>query len=153
VQSIPIIRVGQDNIATGEQDMLRCFKCGYVGDTPFCPQCGERLAPVCTHCGQHVSSEDKWCSHCGQALSTSSENDGSDTAASPGFSFGDVGMFKGNIDPSTHSHVTTTIGSQVNVTGPLQVQVAGGPAAEELFSRGLAACDNRMREKKGGAQA
>ncbi len=126
--------------------MLKCPKCGYQGNSLFCPMCGSRMGRVCPKCGNVEESTHEFCSKCGTRL-----DQGDDGAAKEGgtsVSVGDIGVMRGTIDASTNVH--TTIGSQTNITGPVHVQISGEAretTAGEWLDRGMRFLQTRQYEQ------
>lgn len=81
----------------------------------------------CTQCTGPLNNSDKFCPNCGAKV---------EVPKPPGISFGDVGMFKGNIDTSVHTH----IGQQTNIEGGVHINLQASkpePDAGGFFKRGI----------------
>lgn len=122
--------------------MNRCPQCGRTGDGKFCSECGVEMMTACWSCGQARPVRSKFCSHC-SAPSEPPAAAGSGVTGS-NVRIGDIGVLRGTIDASTH--VSTSIGSQTNISGPVHVQYAGKrePTADEWLERGLTALRGRQ---------
>lgn len=126
--------------------MGQCPQCGYSGSGNFCPDCGVEMVIACWRCGEPRPVRAKFCSQCSapsQPPATPGTGSGSGVSGS-NVKIGDIGVLRGTIDASTH--VSTSIGSQTNISGPVHVHYTGKrePTAEEWLERGLTALRGRQ---------
>ncbi len=95
---------------------------------------------VCKECGASLEPESRFCSNCGARVPLEPPpNPGA------GNQFGDVGVFRGTIDQS--SHTTTNIGTQNVYSGPVNIHLQSAPArpaGNELFEQGIACLRSRQ---------
>ena len=119
-----------------------CPRCGAQASGKFCASCGAKLQQQCAACGALLTAADKFCGECGASVDASRDS----PAAGGGKSvaIGDIGVMRGTIDQSTHSH--TTIGSQVNVSGDIHLQMSreGEATYEEMLAQGRQNLSKRL---------
>lgn len=117
-----------------------CSRCGAQANGKFCASCGAQLQQQCAACGALLAANDKFCGECGAPAPSPAS--GGQKASS--VTIGDIGVMRGTIDQSTHTH--TAIGAQTNVTGDLHVQVTGKrePTYGELMAQGRQSLSARL---------
>lgn len=121
-----------------------CPRCGVQANGRFCASCGARLQQPCAQCGAPLQPDDRFCGECGTQVAVPQDSSSAGNSRSSSVTIGDIGVMRGTIDQSTHAH--TTIGSQMNVTGDLHLQVSSEsePTYEELMAQGRRSLVSRM---------
>jgi len=121
-----------------------CPRCGVQANGRFCASCGARLQQPCAQCGAPLQPDDKFCGECGTQVAVPQDSSSAGNSRSSSVTIGDIGVMRGTIDQSTHAH--TTIGSQMNVTGDLNVRLEGTskPTYTELMARGRQALASKL---------
>lgn len=106
-----------------------CSCCGTHSLGRFCSQCGAPLQRSCSLCGAPVEADARFCASCGSPLPPESAPPGTPSPAS--VRFGDIGFVRGGIEVDASVHV----GTQMNITGPVTVQVPPRPDVAELLQK------------------
>lgn len=125
--------------------MNQCPQCGASSARKFCAQCGAPFPVRCAACGAVVGVGHRFCGECGAPIQSDPQHKPGQN--SPTVSVGDIGLMRGTIDASTNIHNTTSIGSQTNISGPVNFQVSHGPrepTADDWFQRGMRSLQQRQ---------